>query len=132
MGVFCFGFFFVIFFVLKSIVFFDCSEAYAWHVLLLNYILLCDLQYMQSDPGNKWSFKIIMCSSSLLIFGFCWNVSMGCFHSLKFLLVKIKKLFFTFKSGPVDKILPSGCQLFQTLKIPEQIELQIFLWLFIF
>lgn len=44
---------------------------------------------------------------------------MGCFHSLQFALVKMKKVFF---SVVLIIDLPlSGCQLFQTLKIPEQI-----------
>lgn len=54
------GFVLGLFFLLKSVVFSDCSETNAWHVLLLNYILLGDLQYTQPDPAKKCSFKIIM------------------------------------------------------------------------
>lgn len=88
MGVLCFG----LVFWLKSIVFSDYSETNAWHVLLFNYILLGDLQYMQPDPGKKWSFKIVMCSSSLLNLQILLACEYGLlFHSLHFALVKIKK-----------------------------------------
>lgn len=97
----------------------DCSGTNAQYVLLLNCILLGAVQYTQPDHGKKFEnynvFVILIKSLE-----FFWNVKYGPLLFSSVCPCKNEKFFFFFEVLMVDLSL-SDCQLFETLKIPEQI-----------